>query len=190
MCMFAKAAGYRVGYEVVNARCLTAQSRKRLYIVGVRVEGKGVEGVSSDDGGEKDKHPNQSEGLGSKQGTKEGEGRGGEVFEFPFIPDLRLRAGHILQVTTQHNTHTHTHTNTNTNTNSNSNIHVALTYTERGRNEEFGGRLVIQHMCTQNLPQHKQITYTHTKHIQSTYKAHAKHTHKHVHKHVHEHKPT
>ncbi|KNC75036.1 hypothetical protein SARC_12431 [Sphaeroforma arctica JP610] len=35
-------AGYDVSHEVVNAKCLTAQSRKRLYIVGLR---KGLQSV-------------------------------------------------------------------------------------------------------------------------------------------------
>ena len=50
-------AGYKVSYEVCSSRGLTAQSRKRVYIVGIR---------------------------------------NGEAFQFPFMPDLGLRAKDIL----------------------------------------------------------------------------------------------
>lgn len=52
--------GYNVDHQVISSRGLTAQSRKRLYIVGIakRIKCK--------------------------------------PFQFPFIPDLKLRAGHVL----------------------------------------------------------------------------------------------
>jgi len=56
---------YRVHAEVINAKCLTPQSRKRLYFMGTREDI-----VSAKD-------PSQ-------------------VNRFPFIPDLRLRAGDFL----------------------------------------------------------------------------------------------
>lgn len=56
-----KGAGYSVSYEICSARGVTAQSRKRLFIVGI------INGLQS-----------------SPQ------------FEFPFIPDLQLRAGDVL----------------------------------------------------------------------------------------------
>lgn len=57
--------GYSVSFECVNARCLTAQSRKRVYFVGFRRGDNGREGV--------------------------------DAFQFPFLPDLELRAGDILE---------------------------------------------------------------------------------------------
>eukprot|EP00756_Hemistasia_phaeocysticola_P060691 Hpha_TRINITY_DN4248_c0_g1::TRINITY_DN4248_c0_g1_i1::g.186730::m.186730/K00558/DNMT1, dcm; DNA (cytosine-5)-methyltransferase 1 len=59
-----KGAGYDVRWELVNARCLTAQVRNRIYIVGLRIEG----------------------------GKEEGQG-----FQFPYIPDLEVRAADVLQ---------------------------------------------------------------------------------------------
>lgn len=56
-------AGYAVSWECINARCLTAQSRNRLYIVGRRMDAAGADAN----------------------------------FEFPYVPDLRLRAGDILE---------------------------------------------------------------------------------------------
>jgi DNA (cytosine-5)-methyltransferase 1 len=57
-----KNAGYTVSHEICSARGITAQSRKRLFIVGVLIEN-------------------------SKYASP---------FEFPFIPDLQLRAGDVL----------------------------------------------------------------------------------------------
>lgn len=57
-------AGYSVVSEVVNARGLTVQSRKRLFFVGLRSASKG------------EKSP---------------------TFQFPFIPDLKLRAQHVVE---------------------------------------------------------------------------------------------
>ena len=57
-----KGAGYSVSYEICSARGVTAQSRKRLFIVGIL-----------------------NESLESSP-----------QFEFPFIPDLQLRAGDVL----------------------------------------------------------------------------------------------
>lgn len=59
--------GYSVSWEVVNARCLTAQTRKRLYLVGLR------------------RDPSRSVAQDQEVGG----------FEFPWIPDLRLRADDV-----------------------------------------------------------------------------------------------
>ena len=64
-------AGYQVHSETVNARCLTAQSRNRLYIIGFRAD-------------------DDAEGSTSSV-------EAGRTFSFPFIPDLGLRAADILQ---------------------------------------------------------------------------------------------
>lgn len=60
-------AGYSVSYEVLNARGLTATSRKRLFIVGFLLNNdqNGSKSVSSD-------------------------------FEFPYIPDLSLRTHDVV----------------------------------------------------------------------------------------------
>jgi DNA-cytosine methyltransferase len=63
-------AGYAVTYEVIDARCLTATRRKRLYIVGLSLS-RGS--ISSSD-------PNNDV----------------TPFEFPYIPDLKLRAGDVI----------------------------------------------------------------------------------------------
>ena len=59
-------AGYTVTTEVVSARGLTATGRKRLYFVGFRNSSSNSSNSSSSN------------------------------FEFPYIPDLKLRAGHLL----------------------------------------------------------------------------------------------
>ena len=65
-------AGYNVSTEVVTARGMTAQNRKRLYFAGIRrEEGDGKGGVA-------------------------GKADGGPIFRFPFLPDLGLRAGDVL----------------------------------------------------------------------------------------------
>lgn len=61
--------GYCVNYQICSSRGMTVQSRKRLYIVGMR------KSASSD--------------------AVEG-GEGPRRFQFPFVPDLHLRAEHIL----------------------------------------------------------------------------------------------
>jgi len=57
--------GYSVSLEKVDSRCLTAQSRYRVFIVGIRQDG-GVEGQA-------------------------------KKFRFPYIPDLALRVGDVLE---------------------------------------------------------------------------------------------
>ena len=61
-------AGYDVTHEVISARCLTAQTRKRLFIVGVR-----------------------------RRSGQPADAEAETAFQFPFIPDLRLCASDILQ---------------------------------------------------------------------------------------------
>ena len=61
-----EAVGYHVSYEVCSSRGLTAQSRKRLYIVGIKHNGNG---------------------NGARDETK---------FQFPFMPDLQIRAVDVL----------------------------------------------------------------------------------------------
>jgi len=88
-------AGYDVSWEVVNARCLTAQARKRLFIVGLRRTNHNISKSTQD----------EAEGEGAGEGERGGGGQSGsnqnqrEVrpFEFPFIPDLGLRASDVLQ---------------------------------------------------------------------------------------------
>lgn len=63
-----EAVGYHVSYEVCSSRGLTAQSRKRLYIVGIKHNGNG-------------------NGNGARDETK---------FQFPFMPDLQIRAVDVL----------------------------------------------------------------------------------------------
>jgi DNA (cytosine-5)-methyltransferase 1 len=60
-----KNAGYNVSYEICSARGVTAQSRKRLFIVGILIENLECQ----------------------------------SHFNFPFIPDLQLRAGDVLHST-------------------------------------------------------------------------------------------
>jgi DNA (cytosine-5)-methyltransferase 1 len=64
-------AGYTVSYEVCNARGLTAASRKRLYMVGLRKHEQGsMEAVIEEEEG---------------------------PFQFPYVPDLGLRARDVLR---------------------------------------------------------------------------------------------
>ena len=58
-------AGYDVTYEVCNARGLTATSRKRLFLVGLRKESS-ANNITT------------------------------PAFEFPFVPDLQLKASDVL----------------------------------------------------------------------------------------------
>jgi DNA (cytosine-5)-methyltransferase 1 len=60
-------AGYRVWHESLNTRCLTAQNRTRVYFVGIR------------------DHSEESK-----------DNRPHGAFQFPFVPDLGLRAQDIL----------------------------------------------------------------------------------------------
>jgi DNA (cytosine-5)-methyltransferase 1 len=71
-------AGYDVTMEVCDARGLTCTSRKRLYLVGLR---RGHQSAN-DQNGDTDQIPNH-------QKLK--------PFEFPFVPDLGLRARDVLQ---------------------------------------------------------------------------------------------
>lgn len=66
-----KDVGYQVTYEVCNARGLTATSRKRLFIVGLRGEDAR--------NGNKDDHV--------------------APFEFPFVPDLQFTAQNVIDYT-------------------------------------------------------------------------------------------
>ena len=61
--------GYSVNYQICSSRGMTVQSRKRLYIVGIR------------------KSANTDAVNGSEEPRE---------FQFPFVPDLHLRAKHIL----------------------------------------------------------------------------------------------
>jgi site-specific DNA-cytosine methylase len=77
-------AGYDVSWEVINARCLTAQTRKRLFIVGIRRQAQ----------------VQTTPGVPRHQtiaATKAGRSREAPPFTFPYIPDLGLRAADILQ---------------------------------------------------------------------------------------------
>ena len=64
-------AGYSVSLEVCSARGLTAQSRKRLFFVGLRSDSHATE----------------------------------EKFQFPYIPDLSLRALDIIHYENDYKTH-------------------------------------------------------------------------------------
>ena len=61
--------GYSVNYQICSSRGMTVQSRKRLYIIGTR------------------KSANTDAVNGSEEPRE---------FQFPFVPDLHLRAKHIL----------------------------------------------------------------------------------------------
>ena len=63
--------GYSVNYQICSSRGMTVQSRKRLYIVGIRKSAN-----TTDDA------------VKGSEGPRE--------FQFPFVPDLHLRAKHIL----------------------------------------------------------------------------------------------
>ena len=79
-----KNAGYEVSTEVVSARGLTATNRKRLFFVGYRTkEEEGAQEVVEGSGGNGER---DSSILDKKMAT----------FEFPYIPDLKLRAGDVL----------------------------------------------------------------------------------------------
>jgi DNA (cytosine-5)-methyltransferase 1 len=71
-------AGYDVTMEVCDARGLTCTSRKRLYLVGLR---RGHQSANNQNGGT-DQVPNQQKQT---------------PFEFPFVPDLGLRARDVLR---------------------------------------------------------------------------------------------
>ena len=75
-------AGYDVSWEVINARCLTAQTRKRLFIVGIRRQVHATSEVTC--------HDMTATTRGSRS-------REVPPFAFPYIPDLGLRAADILQ---------------------------------------------------------------------------------------------
>jgi DNA-cytosine methyltransferase len=63
-------AGYDVSYEICSSRGLTTQSRKRLYIVGIKQ-------------------------ISIKR-RKTNNGQENCTFQFPFIPDLKMRAADVL----------------------------------------------------------------------------------------------
>lgn len=72
--------GYSVTMEICDARCLTATTRKRLYIVGLR-------------------RPQQSQPKISEATTSINTSATvpfEESFQFPYIPDLGLRAGDVI----------------------------------------------------------------------------------------------
>ena len=66
-------AGYDVSWEVINARCLTAQTRKRLFLVGIRRQLSAL-----------------SEATGHSTTANAGQRREVSPFAFPYIPDLGL----------------------------------------------------------------------------------------------------
>ncbi len=68
-----ESVGYHVSYEVCSSRGLTAQSRKRLYIVGIK------KNISYAD--------DKEEGRALESSSP---------FQFPFMPDLHFRAGDVL----------------------------------------------------------------------------------------------
>ena len=76
--------GYRVSFEVCSSRGLTAQSRKRLYIVGLRKRKEQEQEQEQ----EQDRNTGFAVGLSGAAKDK--------PFQFPFIPDLQLRAGDVL----------------------------------------------------------------------------------------------
>jgi hypothetical protein len=73
---------------VVNARCLTAQSRKRLFFVGLRLQSN-RSGSGDCDG--------SADGSGSSGASGSSGPAAADTFVFPFIPDLGLRVDDILQ---------------------------------------------------------------------------------------------
>ncbi|CAB9527907.1 Modification methylase [Seminavis robusta] len=71
-------AGYSVQYDVCNARGLTASSRKRLFIVGFLVS-----------------ETNATTNTDSNDNTPQ------SSFEFPYVPDLQLKASDVIDFTNQ-----------------------------------------------------------------------------------------
>jgi DNA (cytosine-5)-methyltransferase 1 len=75
-------AGYDVTFEVCNARCLTATSRKRLFLVGfLKQERQDDVSASS----------NTTPDPSSEHCT----------FQFPYVPDLQLKAYDVIDYTSQ-----------------------------------------------------------------------------------------
>jgi len=74
-----KRAGYSVTHEVCNARALTATSRKRLFVVGLLKETITAQSTTAPASTTDKSQP----------------------FEFPFIPDLQLKAHDVIDYTNQ-----------------------------------------------------------------------------------------
>eukprot|EP00854_Cymbomonas_tetramitiformis_P026175 gene26175-32072_t len=109
-------AGYAVRCELLNARCVSAQSRNRLYLVGLRRELPSplaqCGAAPSENGPEAEARESVEESgissgvcylsggsLSASQASAGSDARGTREpeFEFPWIPDLRLRTSHVLQ---------------------------------------------------------------------------------------------
>ena len=71
-----------MSWEIINARCLTAQTRKRLFIVGIRRQVQATSEVTR----------NNMTATANARHSREI-----PPFAFPYIPDLGLRAVDILQ---------------------------------------------------------------------------------------------
>ena len=76
--------GYDVTYEVCNARGVTATNRKRLFLVGIQNQNGEATGSQED---ADDHHDNNNVAP--------------TTFEFPFVPDLQLKARDVIDDTNQ-----------------------------------------------------------------------------------------
>jgi DNA (cytosine-5)-methyltransferase 1 len=75
-------AGYNVTYEVCNARCLTATSRKRLFLVGFLKQ-------------------ERQQGISANSKTTFEPSSEQRTFRFPYVPDLQLKAYDVIDYTNQ-----------------------------------------------------------------------------------------
>ncbi len=104
-----RGAGYRVAWELVNSRCLSAQSRNRLYFVGMRCpQGQGMQQETEEKQDSKRLRvqraamassmiaPADTEWQDASESKRVDRDSMDGEFVFPYIPDLCLRAEDIL----------------------------------------------------------------------------------------------
>jgi DNA (cytosine-5)-methyltransferase 1 len=89
-----RGCGYYVWWELVNSRCLTAQARNRVYLVGLRRQ-EGIQGpeARSLKRSQSDLEPQPAETIHVSPPCIETKQ---PAFMFPYIPDLRLRIADII----------------------------------------------------------------------------------------------
>ena len=98
-------AGYAVTHELVNSRCLTAQARNRLYIVGILLRPAPWTSASTPPlvGAAAASAAAAAAAAAAVRVNVEsdrdsgGRRRSPRSFAFPFIPDLKLRASDVLE---------------------------------------------------------------------------------------------
>ena len=89
-------AGYDVSWETINARCISPQSRNRLYFVGLRRQGAMAGQQEQQHAAKRPRCEGEAESA-SGGANAAGAAPAGGTFEFPYIPDLQLRADDILK---------------------------------------------------------------------------------------------